>query len=405
VLRRIFTSARQRWALRLFACILFTLGVTIALMSVASVEPAEDRSSTKPSFVVADEDWPARDSPGVPRVTGSGPRPIDLGVFKHCRVLRIGKVDEQGVDSLMLVTAAPASVLAKDGEIVLRGGASLGVAPSDFQLTLKGQNLTFAQVMPAEGRAVGTLLYLGSIHSNFAGESELLQRARDSGWNVLACSIGFDSMVPEQIVVGGAGSTRLAQRIDHHLADRAYGMEALIAFVETELPEMLVGPRVLIGMSAGAIALPTVAARIGAVDAAVLIGGGENVAEIIACSPLFRQHIELVDVQCELGQNGDYKINRVPCGDPEKRFEFTKSALRKSKLDPHYTATALRGIPTLMVQAKYDNIVPAAAGESMYESLNRPERWQYRTGHIGLTLLMPWKIDYVLDWMTTHAAG
>jgi hypothetical protein len=58
-----------------------------------------------------------------------------------------------------------------------------------------------------------------------------------------------------------------------------------------------------------------------------------------------------------------------------------------------------------MVQAKYDDNVPASAGQSMYESLGRPDRWQYRTGHIGLTLLMPWKIDYVLDWMEAQIDG
>jgi pimeloyl-ACP methyl ester carboxylesterase len=259
--------------------------------------------------------------------------------------------------------------------------------------------------MPATGRAIGTLLYLGSIDVNSAGETKMLQLARSRGWNVLACSIGLDYMAPEKIVVDDGGSTRLARRIDDHLADRAYAMEALLAYLQSHRSELLVGPRVIVGMSAGAIAVPTVVARIGPVDAAVVIGGGENVAEIIANSPLFSHHIELVDVRLEASPKGDRNVKLLPCENPQKRAEFVAAVLHKSKIDPRHVAAALQGTPVLMVQAKYDDIVPAAAGRSMYESLDRPERWQYRTGHIGLTLLMPWKIDYVLDWMTTHAAG
>ena len=215
----------------------------------------------------------------------------------------------------------------------------------------------------------------------------------------MACSIWIDYMSPVKVVVLDEGSSRLARRIDNHLADRAYAMEALLAYVATHRPELLVGPRVIVGMSAGAIALPTVVARIGAVDAAVLIGGGENVAEIIAESSLFSQHIQLVDVRVNQGADGNKQIDFPPCANPRKRAEFVDAVRRKSKIDPSRAAAALAGIPVLMIHAKYDDIVPAAAGQSMYESLGRPERWQYHTGHIGLTLLIPWKINYLLDWL------
>lgn len=406
MLKRIFTSRWCKWASRLFASFLFLLAVTIAVMSVASVEsPGPRQSSTHPA-VVKDADWPARESPAAPNITRTGPGPIDLGAYKCCRVLCVGKDDEHGVESFLLVTtAAQVASAEQQGNVVLNGATSVGGEPSNYRLTLENQNLLFAQAMPATSRAIGTLLYLGSIDVNSDGEGKMLQLARDRGWNVLACSIGMDYMAPEKIVVDDGGSTRLASRIDNHLADRAYAMEALIAYLETHRPELLVGPRVIAGMSAGAIALPTVVARIGPVDAAVVIGGGENVAEIISGSPLFSQHIELVDVHCGVGQKGERNVELLPCTNLQKRAEFVAAVLRKSKIDPYYAAAALKGTPVLMVQAKYDDIVPAAAGRSMYESLDRPERWQYRTGHIGLTLLMPWKIEYVLDWMAAQAAG
>jgi hypothetical protein len=380
------------------------LTVMVAVMSVASVDLPVQHESAKRSAVPNEKVWPVRESPTIPEMTRTGPGPIDLGTYGCCRVLSLANDVESGVDTYLLVTEVSPAADDGQGGIVFRGTSSVGGSSSDFQMTLGRQNMSIAQVMPATHSAQGTMLYLGSIDMHSAGESRMLQKARDQGWNVLACSIGMDSRMPEQIVVDERGSTRLAQRIDDHLADRAYAMEALIAYVEQHSPELIVGPRVLVGMSAGAIALPTVAARIGAVDAAVVIGGGEHVAEIIACSPLFGKHIELVDVQYKIVKKGDCTTHLLPCVDAQKRTEFAHAVLQKSKLDPHYTAAALRETPVLMVQAKYDHIVPTAAGEAMYETLGRPERWQYRTGHIGLTLLMPWKADYVLDWMATQVA-
>ncbi|WP_442484152.1 hypothetical protein [Aeoliella sp. SH292] len=404
MLKRIYTSRWYQWTCRLVAGFLCLLTAIVAVMSVASVDLPVQYKSAKPAAVVSKNVWPARESPALPEMARTGPGPIDLGIHGCCRVLSLANDVESGVDTYLLVTASSPAADDVQGEMVFRGKASVGGGSSDFQMTLGRQNMSIAQVMPATHSAQGTMLYLGSIDILSAGESRMLQRARDQGWNVLACSIGMDSRMPEQIVVDDRGSTRLAQRIDDHLADRAYAMEALIAYVEQQSPELLVGPRVLVGMSAGAIALPTVGARIGDVDAAVVIGGGEHVAEIIACSPLFGQHIELVDVQYEIDKKGDCITHLFPCTDRQKRTEFADAVLQKSKLDPHYSAAALRETPVLMVQAEYDHIVPAAAGEALYETLGRPERWQYRTGHIGLTLLMPWKADYVLDWMATQVA-
>jgi hypothetical protein len=405
VLKRIFTSRWCKWTSRLVAIILLMLAATIAVMSVAAIESSGQRQSSTYVAVVKNGDWPPRESPTVPNITRTGPGPIDLGAYKNCRVLRIGS-DEHGVESFLLVTTVhPDSHVEQQGSVTLNGATSVGGEPSEYHLTLEHQNLLFAQVMPATVRAIGTLLYLGSIDVNSDGESKMLQLARDRGWNVLACSIGTDYMRPEKIVVNEGGATRLAHRIDNHLADRAYAMEALIAYYEMHRSDLLVGPRVIVGMSAGAIALPTVVARIGPVDAAVLIGGGENVAEIIACSPLFSQHIELVDAHLKMGPKDDLKVKLVPCSNQKKRAEFADAVMRKSKIDPRYAAAALKGTSALMVQAKYDDNVPASAGQSMYESLGRPDRWQYRTGHIGLTLLMPWKIDYVLDWMEAQIDG
>lgn len=402
MLKRIFTSRWSKWTGCLLASIFLLLTVTVAVMSVATVETSQNYVSRADSATVKEDDWPARESPLAPNITRTGPGPVDHGPYKHCRVLGLGADNEHKIDSFLFITTGAHAE--QQGQLTLNGDASVGGEQSEYRLTLERQNLTFAQVMPARGPARGTMLYLGSIDINSAGESKILQLARDRGWNVLACSIGTDYLMPEKILIDKNGSTRLARRIDNHLADRAYAMEALISYLKAHRPELLAGPRVIAGMSAGAIALPTVVARIGPVDAAVVIGGGENVGQIIAGSPLFSQHIELVDAHLSRDSKGDLTGKLVPCVDAKKRADFVAAVLAKSKIDPHHVAAALRGTPVLMVQARYDNIVPAATGQSLYESLGRPERWQYRTGHIGLTVLMPWKISYVFDWIDAHIA-
>ena len=404
MLRRIYNSRWCKWTRRLLTLLIVLLAGTIAVMSVASVETADTRKSSTHQTIVEADDWPARELPEVLEITRSGLLPIDLGNFKLCRVLSLGKDNkDQGIENF-LVAATAASGANAPLKASLRSTGPAGGVETSYQLSLNNQNVVYAQIMPATRQAIGTLLYLGSIAGYSARERKMLNIARDRGWNVLTCSIGIDFIASQIVRIDERGSTRLAHRIDNHLADRAYAMEAMIAYLEAQHPEMLVGPRVIVGMSAGAIALPTVVARIGHVDAAVLIGGGENVAEIIASSPLFSQHIKLVERQFESDekQKGKLKSRIVPITNPERRNEFTDAVLRKSKLDPHYTAAALKGMPLLMLQAKHDHIVPAVTGQALYESLDRPDRWHYRTGHIGLTLLVPWKIGYVLDWIEEH---
>lgn len=254
-------------------------------------------------------------------------------------------------------------------------------------------------MIPAGCKANGVLLFLGSIDVLSSGERTALRIARDRGWNVVACTIGIDFTASEKVTVSDKGATRLASRIDDHLSDRAYALEAMIKYLEVERPEILVGPRVVVGMSAGAIALAAAVARIGPVDAAVLIGGGENVAQIITSSPLFNGHIELVETLVDNSDPMPLVISNTPCKNSNKRRKFIERVLQESKLDPHHTAAVLYGTPVLMLHAEYDRIVRAETDQTLYESLERPERWRYRTGHIGLTAIVPWKIGYVLHWI------
>ena len=88
-----------------------------------------------------------------------------------------------------------------------------------------------------------------------------------------------------------------------------------------------------------------------------------------------------------------------PVTDMGKRSEFANDAFDQCRLDPARTASSLASTPTLMLHAKYDRIVPARTGDSLYTSLGRPERWSYRIGHSGLCAILPWKAKHILNWL------
>ena len=389
---------RKRVA-RLFAGLVVVLIAFVAVASISSVDLA-----AQPRFpsdkVVPDDAWPARDSWQALDNTGTGELLSDQGQFGQCRIFSQGADKEDAnTNNFMLVTNAFSN---KEREIKLQGmsGAAFAGPWSHFELELVGQNLSFAQVIPASGpKANGVLFYLGSIDVFSSGERAALRVASDRGWNVVACTIGMDFAASERVPVNDWGATNLANRIDNHLSDRACALEAMIQYLEVKRPEFFTGPRVIVGTSAGAIALPTVVAKVGAVDAAVLIGGGENVAQIVESSPLFSGHIDLVEEVVDRSNPKHTIVSTVLCKAPEKRRKFVEQVKQRSKLDPHRTAAVLHGTPVLMLQAEYDRIVSAQTGQALYESLQSPERWRYHTGHLGLIAIVPWKIGYVMDWI------
>ena len=89
-------------------------------------------------------------------------------------------------------------------------------------------------------------------------------------------------------------------------------------------------------------------------------------------------------------------------GFPEVESLLKQLALQKSRLEPLHHIPSLRSIPTLMLSAESDRIMPAHTGEQLYESLRQPERWSYPTGHIVLFLSLPFQANRVVDWMELH---
>lgn len=400
MLRKALAIFARKWILRL-ACTLGLLSIAaVGCISVAKVDPAAaDRQLISGELVPTETRWPKRDSPELPRITveqGSGP--VDCGAHKNCRVLRHIQTDE--LTSYLLVTKFSDSPLQVNGKNNFTSGEGKGA--SKFCIELENQTFVLALVQPATRQpAIGTMYYLASIEGMSKREQKLLKVACDTGWNVITTTVEMTFSYPQELRWGSEGEMYLAFRIDSHLADRAFAAESITAFLEKERPELMVRPRVMVGMSAGAIALPTVARRVD-IDAAVLIGGGENVAEIMLTSPLFQKHTTLVEPVETASDTSEREYQ--PVSDVARRIEFAQRAFARCELDPSKMADSLNSIPVLMLHAQYDKIVPSRTGQRMYESLGKPERWMYRTGHVGLCVLMQQKINPVLDWLERQTA-
>jgi hypothetical protein len=334
--------------------------------------------------------WPEFSSPTSPRISvirGSGPR--DLGSFGKCCVLAF---DDGGddIDSYVLVFSTPKHL----GQFT--GSFKCSSNDDDFTVHLEGQSIIFVSIMPAMTHsAKGTLFYLAGMDVFSEHELKLLNEARRLGWHVVASTVDISFIEPQTLHADLRGIIQLATRIDSHLAARAYAVETMMAFLTEKYPELMKGPRILVGTSAGAIAAPTVAAKVGNFDAAVLIGGGENIARVVLTSPLFVQHTTLFKGPTSSKDNaGGEQV-----ADYETRLAFASKVLAASRLDPAKTSGALKRLPVLLVHARYDKIVPANAGDDLRKSLNFPERWTYNTGHIGLMIMMQWKFKQVLAWI------
>jgi len=258
--------------------------------------------------------------------------------------------------------------------------------------------------------ARGTVIYLASIMGLPPQEQAFLRRLRRAGWNVAACLPSLELFYRDgwPRLEGGGDLTKaarhLAERIDGHLAERAYAVEALLEYLAEERPAWLEVPRVAIGSSAGAIALPAVVARIGEVDAAVLIGGGAHVPRIIMDSWLgiYKPVLHVEAPQPGAGRNPHQTTRPLT---PRERRLLKEQAFRKSRLDPAHLGSVLNGTPTLLVSARHDGIVPAETGDLLYEALHRPERWTYPVGHVILFLGLPSQAGKVAAWLDQHAVA
>ena len=236
---------------------------------------------------------------------------------------------------------------------------------------------------------MGLLLHFASLTGDSYSEAAV-EEFRRRGWVVVVApykliSSGFSTQIvtPEDVP---RAARELAAQVDQGMAERAYAAEAVLEFLAREYPEIPQHPLVLVGFSAGSLAVPTVAARLGdRVDALVLAAGGANLHELTRDSSM---NIGGLAVNWDAGIETD-----------ELREQLSREYLQASRLDPYHTALTTHATPTLALLGRFDTIAPAANGRLLWRRLGRPDRLRFFGGHAILFWRLPaWK-EWIADWV------
>ena len=177
----------------------------------------------------------------------------------------------------------------------------------------------------------------------------------------------------------------VARAHDDRLAVTAYAVEAALAYLAEYRPDVPQHPRILLAISLGALMAPPMVARIGGVDAAVIVTGGANLFGLIKES------------QYELATLLMGNITRIEYPD-----SVENDYLIESHLDPWRTSQVLRETPLLVIQSSNDDAVPSEYGELLWELLGRPDRLESNLNHVGVLASLGWHIDWIVDWIETQ---
>lgn len=222
----------------------------------------------------------------------------------------------------------------------------------------------------------------------------LLQNMRARGWGVLRL-LSQPSRFTEQRTFRltpetdiDAEGARIADVLTDRAAECAYAVHAALLYLRQERPETATVPTALVGMSGGAITLPTVLARDPQMfQSAVCIAGGVDFLRI-ALESTYTSWIDAVKVQYD---------DRVESGAVEPRL--VTAYQRSAPLDTVKTAKALRMLPTLMIHARGDGAVPAHLGDELWLRAGKPERWTFNVGHELLFFLLPNHFTRLGQWI------
>ena len=189
---------------------------------------------------------------------------------------------------------------------------------------------------------------------------------------------------------------------DQRVAEGAYATKAAIDYVMNLRPILKEKPTVLVGMSGGAMMLPTVYAYSPeAYDGAVLIAGGADFLTI-AIESNYKSWIDAMVFDFNAGKEQPRDMSDLGKPTDEQLETLSASYLKKSKLDAYHTATEMSDLPVLMLHALADKAVPSSSGQLLYQQLGQPERWSYPIGHELIFAGLPTQVARIDKWITKH---
>jgi alpha-beta hydrolase superfamily lysophospholipase len=180
----------------------------------------------------------------------------------------------------------------------------------------------------------------------------------------------------------------IAAEMNTRVAEAAYAAEAAMDHVLSRHAELAGKPRIAIGMSGGAMILPTVLARdSGDYAAAICIAGGCN----------FFAMSDESNYKFLIGAADFRWLPQAPT--EEQREQTYQLYLEHAPLDAFNTARLIAGMPLLLIHASFDAAVPAKLGDLLWEQLGRPERWTHEAGHEELFMKLPAQMQQIMDWL------
>jgi len=221
------------------------------------------------------------------------------------------------------------------------------------------------------------------------------------GWSVIRM-LSHPSRFTERMRFGlEEGSTALvaqqiAEMFDTRTAEAAYSASGAVRFVHERFPGDAEKPVVLLGMSGGAMILPSVYSFDPSLySAGVMIAGGGNFLEINTRSN-YAKWIDALDI------DADPSDTEIQTPEKDQLRELVDLYLAMSKLDSLHTAGSMQGVPMLMLHASTDKAVPASTGDALHEALGKPERWVYPVGHELIFAALPMQTPKIERWMREH---
>ncbi len=259
--------------------------------------------------------------------------------------------------------------------------------------------LKWITVIPSQAETKrGTLVLLSSFYSGSFGIRQNfnmgLKMSRD-GWDVVL------SLVHPHELVYHAGkqetslpqmAEKLGQRLDKIIAWEVDAVDAVLALLAKE--QKLAAPRrplVYFGISAGALAVPALAARHGPPDAAILTCGSASVGELIFATGL-------------PGASADIKLAGGQSPNASERRQLAKGTRQAAHLEPEKLAPFLQDKPVLLLTAGQDAVVPTRLQRDLHAALGKPKRWHRWGGHTLTIFRLPAQWPRLRGWLQEATA-